>query len=58
MRREFDMTRFTRITITALIVAVFFAACTPSTNGSGMLPATRQVQDSGGGLPPHPAPTP
>lgn len=50
---------FGRIAVTALIVAAFFIGCTPSTNGTGMLPATRQLQDSGGGLPPpHPAPTP
>jgi hypothetical protein len=56
------MTRLTRIALAALAFAALCAACTPATNGgSGMLPATTHHQltplDSGGGLPPHPAPT-
>lgn len=55
------MRSLSRIAVAALVFACLFAACTPSSNGSaGLLPATHQLtpKDSGGGLPPHPAPTP
>jgi hypothetical protein len=55
------MARFVFSGVAALLFTAIFAACTPANNGgTGLLPATHQVtpKDSGGGLPPHPAPTP
>lgn len=48
------------IFLAAALLGAALSACTPAQTGSaGFVPAVRQSHplDSGGGLPPHPAPT-
>jgi hypothetical protein len=51
---------FSRIFFAAAVLSAALSACTPAPSGySGFIPATRvtRLMDTGGGLPPKPAPT-